>query len=139
MTPADQAAVRREIVVNAPIDHAFATFVERFGDFKPKEHNLLGAPITSTTPSATWLNTMARRGQLRAAPAIDGLPAWVSASRRFTRLSSSAGNSPNSTLVDSAIDRVMTRTRASRCAPSKGRSPVRASNATTPIAQRSHR
>src|SRR6202023_507908 len=49
MTPADQAVVRREIVVNAPIADAFATFVERFGDFKPKEHNLLGAPITSTT------------------------------------------------------------------------------------------
>jgi uncharacterized protein YndB with AHSA1/START domain len=49
MTPAEHAVVRREIVVNAPIAHAFATFVERFGDFKPKEHNLLGAPITSTT------------------------------------------------------------------------------------------
>ncbi len=49
MTPADQAVVRREIVVNTPIAHAFATFVERFGDFKPKEHNLLGAPITTTT------------------------------------------------------------------------------------------
>ncbi|MCU1491130.1 MAG: Activator of Hsp90 ATPase 1 family protein [Acidimicrobiaceae bacterium] len=49
MTPADQAVVHREVVVNAPIDNAFATFVERFGDFKPKEHNLLGAPITGTT------------------------------------------------------------------------------------------
>jgi len=41
--------VRREIVVNAPIAQAFAKFVDRFGDFKPKEHNLLGAPIISTT------------------------------------------------------------------------------------------
>ena len=49
MTPADQAVVHREIVVEAPIAHAFATFVDRFGDFKPKEHNLLGAPIISTT------------------------------------------------------------------------------------------
>jgi uncharacterized protein YndB with AHSA1/START domain len=49
MTPTDEAVVRREIVVDAPIADAFATFVERFGDFKPKEHNLLGAPITSTT------------------------------------------------------------------------------------------
>jgi uncharacterized protein YndB with AHSA1/START domain len=49
MTPADDAVVRHEIVVEAPKASAFATFVERFGDFKPKEHNLLGAAITSTT------------------------------------------------------------------------------------------
>jgi uncharacterized protein YndB with AHSA1/START domain len=49
MSPADQAVVHREIVVEAPIARAFATFVDRFGDFKPKEHNLLGAPIISTT------------------------------------------------------------------------------------------
>ena len=49
MTTADQAVVRRAIVVNAPIAHAFATFVDRFGDFKPKEHNLLSSPIISTT------------------------------------------------------------------------------------------
>jgi uncharacterized protein YndB with AHSA1/START domain len=42
-------AVRRDIVVHAPIDEAFAAFVERFGDFKPKEHNLLGSPIATTT------------------------------------------------------------------------------------------
>jgi uncharacterized protein YndB with AHSA1/START domain len=49
MSPADETVVRREILVDAPIAHAFATFVERFGDFKPPEHNLLGAPITATT------------------------------------------------------------------------------------------
>jgi uncharacterized protein YndB with AHSA1/START domain len=31
-----------------PIDHAFAVFVERFGDFKPPEHNLLGAEIAES-------------------------------------------------------------------------------------------
>jgi uncharacterized protein YndB with AHSA1/START domain len=41
--------VRREIVVEAAIDKAFSTFVERFGDFKPKEHNILGSPIARTT------------------------------------------------------------------------------------------
>jgi uncharacterized protein YndB with AHSA1/START domain len=41
--------VRRDIVVNAPIDRAFETFVGRFGDFKPAEHNLLGSPIARTT------------------------------------------------------------------------------------------
>jgi uncharacterized protein YndB with AHSA1/START domain len=42
MTQADAAVVRREIVVNAPIDKAFAVFTDRFGDFKPRDHNLLG-------------------------------------------------------------------------------------------------
>jgi uncharacterized protein YndB with AHSA1/START domain len=40
--------VRKQIVVQAPIERAFAVFTERFGDFKPKEHNLLGAPISET-------------------------------------------------------------------------------------------
>jgi uncharacterized protein YndB with AHSA1/START domain len=48
MTQAPAAVVRREIVVQAPIDKAFAVFTERFGDFKPPEHNLLGAPIAET-------------------------------------------------------------------------------------------
>jgi uncharacterized protein YndB with AHSA1/START domain len=49
MTSANEAVVRREIVVDAPLDKAFTTFVERFGDFKPPEHNLLGSPIAKTT------------------------------------------------------------------------------------------
>jgi uncharacterized protein YndB with AHSA1/START domain len=40
--------VRREIVVAAPVEQAFTVFVERLGDFKPPEHNLLGAPIATT-------------------------------------------------------------------------------------------
>ena len=40
--------VRRQIVVNASIDDAFNVFTERFGDFKPREHNLLRAPIAET-------------------------------------------------------------------------------------------
>ena len=48
MTQSDAAVVRREIVVNAPIDKAFTVFTERFGDFKPPEHNLLGVPISKT-------------------------------------------------------------------------------------------
>ncbi|SIR83504.1 SRPBCC family protein [Micromonospora avicenniae] len=42
------AVVRRQIVVDAPVERAFAVFTERFGDFKPKEHNLLGSPIVET-------------------------------------------------------------------------------------------
>ena len=49
MTQADAAVVRREIVVNAPIDKAFTVFTERFGDFKPPEHNILRVPIAGTT------------------------------------------------------------------------------------------
>jgi uncharacterized protein YndB with AHSA1/START domain len=48
MTRTDAPAVRRHVVVNAPQAKAFAAFVERFGDFKPPEHNLLAAPITET-------------------------------------------------------------------------------------------
>ncbi len=48
MTQTADMVVRREIVVEAPIDRAFAAFTERFGDFKPPEHNLLGVPITDT-------------------------------------------------------------------------------------------
>lgn len=42
------AVVQRQIVVDAPVERAFAVFTERFGDFKPKEHNLLSSPITET-------------------------------------------------------------------------------------------
>jgi uncharacterized protein YndB with AHSA1/START domain len=40
--------VRHEIVVNAPLADAFKVFTTRFGDFKPREHNLLRAPIAET-------------------------------------------------------------------------------------------
>ena len=49
MSITDDVVVRRQITVNAPIDRAFEVFTEQFGEFKPKEHNLLGAPITETT------------------------------------------------------------------------------------------
>jgi uncharacterized protein YndB with AHSA1/START domain len=48
MNLANDAVVRRQIVVDIPIERAFATFVDRFGDFKPPEHNLLGAEITES-------------------------------------------------------------------------------------------
>jgi len=34
--------VRQSIVVDAPIERAFDVFTTRFGDFKPRDHNLLG-------------------------------------------------------------------------------------------------
>ena len=44
----DATVVHRHIVVDAPIERAFAVFTERFGDFKPREHNMLAVPITAT-------------------------------------------------------------------------------------------
>ena len=48
MTERVSATVRKDIVVAAPIEKAFYAFTERFGDFKPPEHNLLAAPIAET-------------------------------------------------------------------------------------------
>ncbi len=48
MTQAAAAVVRRHISVDAPIEQAFAVFTERFGDFKPREHNMLAVPIAET-------------------------------------------------------------------------------------------
>src|SRR5438045_9583296 len=48
MTEQVSATVRKDIVVAAPIEKAFSVFTERFGDFKPPEHNLLRAPIAET-------------------------------------------------------------------------------------------
>ena len=48
MNAADDTVVRRQVTVDVPIERAFEAFVGRFGDFKPKEHNLLGAPIAET-------------------------------------------------------------------------------------------
>lgn len=48
MTQPTAAVVAQHIVVQAPIEKAFAVFTEQFGDFKPAEHNLLGVPIAET-------------------------------------------------------------------------------------------
>lgn len=48
MTQTAAAVVRRHIVVEAPLDKAFAVFTEQLGDFKPPEHNLLAVPIAET-------------------------------------------------------------------------------------------
>ena len=48
MTQSDAAGVRNKIVVDGPIARAFTVFAERFGDFKPPQHNLLAAEIVET-------------------------------------------------------------------------------------------
>ena len=48
MSTAEDAVVRRQVTVNASIEKAFSVFTGQFGDFKPKEHNLMGSPIAET-------------------------------------------------------------------------------------------
>jgi uncharacterized protein YndB with AHSA1/START domain len=48
MSSTTDTTVRRSVVVNAPIEAAFRAFTERFGDIKPREHNLLGSPLAET-------------------------------------------------------------------------------------------
>jgi uncharacterized protein YndB with AHSA1/START domain len=40
--------VHQTIVVEASAEKAFSVFTDRFGDFKPREHNLLDVPIAET-------------------------------------------------------------------------------------------
>ena len=42
MAQPEAVTVRKEVVVDTPIERAFAVFTDRFGDFKPPEHNMLG-------------------------------------------------------------------------------------------------
>jgi len=48
VTQARPETIKHSVVVNAPLDKAFRVFSERFGDFKPREHNLLAVPIVET-------------------------------------------------------------------------------------------
>ena len=43
-----ERVVRRDVVVHAPREKAFAVFTERFGDIKPREHNIMRSPIAET-------------------------------------------------------------------------------------------
>jgi uncharacterized protein YndB with AHSA1/START domain len=45
----ESTVVRHQVVVPGTPERAFAAFTERFDAIKPREHNLLGAPIVSTT------------------------------------------------------------------------------------------
>jgi uncharacterized protein YndB with AHSA1/START domain len=49
VSSADDMVVRRHVTVDVPIERAFSAFTAQFGDFKPKEHNLLGSPLVQTT------------------------------------------------------------------------------------------
>lgn len=47
-TPTTDTTVHASIVVDAPLERAFAVFTADFGRFKPAEHNLLGVEIAET-------------------------------------------------------------------------------------------
>jgi uncharacterized protein YndB with AHSA1/START domain len=47
-TQTEQTSIRREIVVEAPIERAFRVFTEDFGRVKPREHNMLSVEIAET-------------------------------------------------------------------------------------------
>lgn len=49
MSTTDDTVVNRSITVDASQQRAFDAFTKQFGDFKPKEHNLLASPIAETT------------------------------------------------------------------------------------------
>jgi len=44
----EETAVRHQIVVEVPVEHAFQVFTEQFDQIKPREHNLLGVPLADT-------------------------------------------------------------------------------------------
>ena len=48
MTQAATAVVRKQLVVEASQERAFIVFTENFGDFKPREHNIMRSPIART-------------------------------------------------------------------------------------------
>jgi uncharacterized protein YndB with AHSA1/START domain len=45
---AEATSIQHEVVVDAPIERAFAVFTQDFGSFKPREHNLLAVEIAET-------------------------------------------------------------------------------------------
>ena len=46
--PAQDTSVRTTIVVDAPIERAFAVFTQKFDRIKPREHNMLGCDIAES-------------------------------------------------------------------------------------------
>jgi hypothetical protein len=52
MTTAPRStAVHKQVVVDAPLERAFAVFTEDFGRFKPAEHNILGVELAEIARS----------------------------------------------------------------------------------------
>ena len=47
-TQANETSVRKEIVVEVPIERAFSVFTEDFDSIKPRDHNMLAVEIAET-------------------------------------------------------------------------------------------
>jgi uncharacterized protein YndB with AHSA1/START domain len=47
-TQTSETSVRKQVVVEAPIERAFQVFTEGFDAIKPREHNMLGVDIAET-------------------------------------------------------------------------------------------
>lgn len=47
-TQVPSATVRKSVVVEAPIERAFAVFTEEFDRIKPREHNILGVEVAES-------------------------------------------------------------------------------------------
>jgi uncharacterized protein YndB with AHSA1/START domain len=63
MSQSPDTVIRRVITVDAPIERAFSYFTDRFGDFKPREHNLLAVPIAETVFEARVGGFIIDRGE----------------------------------------------------------------------------
>lgn len=48
MNQSEQTSIRTEVVVEAPREHAFQVFSERFDQIKPREHNMLAVEIAES-------------------------------------------------------------------------------------------
>ena len=47
-TQAEQNTIKADVVVDAPVEHAFRVFTERFDRIKPREHNMLEVDIAES-------------------------------------------------------------------------------------------
>jgi uncharacterized protein YndB with AHSA1/START domain len=47
-TQAEQTSIKTDVVVDAPLEHAFRVFTERFDQIKPREHNMLQVDIAES-------------------------------------------------------------------------------------------
>ena len=91
-TPKDQTALQVDIIVDVPVKHAFRVFTEQFDEIKPREHNLLAAPIVQTVleprvggtvydvgadgSRCTWARVLAYEPPHRLVISWDITPSW---------------------------------------------------------------
>ncbi|KWX68727.1 hypothetical protein [Mycobacterium sp. NAZ190054] len=81
--------VRSQIVVNASAERAFTVFTTQFGDFKPREHNLLGSPIVETVFEPRvggHIYDVGADGWRSVADGVGGEGGWPLYVRRFAEL-----------------------------------------------------